>query len=138
MSKDKVHLVRFVLDGEIVDSKTEGARTPFISSMLLPGEQTRCEFAGLLLRRGASGVNGRSPLRYACERGSLVVKILIRNKQTQRLWAAGGKRDRGATLEKWSWREGGRSVVGVSLQTYIISAQPPAATTEMETTALRE
>ena len=34
-------------------------------------------------------------------------------------------------------REGG-GVIGVSLQTYIISAQPTAAATEMETTALRE
>lgn len=44
-----------------------------------------------------------------------------------------------ATLQKWSLREReGGGVVGVSLQTYIISAQPTAATTEMETTALRE
>ncbi|XP_054900258.1 lysosome-associated membrane glycoprotein 5 isoform X2 [Poeciliopsis prolifica] len=44
MSKDKVHLARFVLDaldGEIVDSTAGGAQTPLISSVLLPDSQTR-------------------------------------------------------------------------------------------------
>lgn len=86
MSKDKVHLARFVLDaldGEIVDSRTDDAQTPLISSVLLP-EQTRCKFMELLLQRGAS-VNsqdgaGRTALSYACERGDLdAVKILVRN-----------------------------------------------------------
>lgn len=86
MSKDKVHLARFVLDaldGEIVDSKTDDAQTPLISSVLLP-EQTRCKFMELLLQRGAS-VNsqdgaGRTALSYACEKGYLdAVKILVRN-----------------------------------------------------------
>lgn len=87
MSKDKVHLARFVLDaldGEIVDSKSEGAQTPLISSILLPDSHTRCEFVELLLQRGAN-VNrqdgdGRTALSYACERGLLEpVKILVRN-----------------------------------------------------------
>uniref|UniRef100_A0A4W6DPJ3 Uncharacterized protein n=1 Tax=Lates calcarifer TaxID=8187 RepID=A0A4W6DPJ3_LATCA len=87
MSKDKVHLARFVLDaldGEIVDSKTEGAQTPLISSVLLPHSQTRCKFLELLLQRGASvncqGDNGRTALSYACEKGYLdAVKLLVRN-----------------------------------------------------------
>lgn len=87
MSKDKVHLARFVLDaldGQIVDSKTEGAQTPLISSILLPEGHTRCKFAELLLQRGASvncqDGNGRTALSYACEKGYLdAVKILVRN-----------------------------------------------------------
>lgn len=87
MSKDKVHLARFVLDaldGEIVDSKTESAHTPLISSILLPDSPTRCKFVELLLQRGAD-VNrqdaaGRTALSHACERGFLdAVKILVRN-----------------------------------------------------------
>lgn len=87
MSKDKVHLARFVLDaldGEIVDSKTEDAQTPLISSILLPEGHTRCKFVELLLQRGAS-VNrqdrdGRTALSYACENGYLdAVKMLVRN-----------------------------------------------------------
>lgn len=87
MSQDKVHLARFVLDaldGQIVDSKTEGAQTPLISSILLPDTHTRCKFVELLLQRGAN-VNcrddqGRTALSYACERGCLeAVKILVRN-----------------------------------------------------------
>ncbi|XP_038583448.1 uncharacterized protein LOC119909336 [Micropterus salmoides] len=87
MSNDKVHLAKFVLDaldGEIVDSKTEGAHTPLISSILLPDGQTRCKFVELLLQRGAN-VNcqdgdGRTALSYACEKGYLdAVKILVRN-----------------------------------------------------------
>ncbi|MEQ2170688.1 hypothetical protein GOODEAATRI_002853 [Goodea atripinnis] len=87
MSKDKVHLARFVLDaldGEIVDSTADGAQTPLISSILLPDDQTRCKFIELLLQRGASvnyqDVNGRTALSYACEKGYLdAVKILIQN-----------------------------------------------------------
>ncbi|XP_027140043.1 uncharacterized protein LOC113746864 [Larimichthys crocea] len=87
MSKDKVHLARFVLDaldGEILDSKTEGAQTPLISSILLPDSQTRCKFVELLLQRGANvncqDDNGRTALSYACEKGYLdAVKILVRN-----------------------------------------------------------
>ncbi|KAM3603137.1 uncharacterized protein V6R79_017092 [Siganus canaliculatus] len=87
MSKDKVHLARFVLDaldGEIVDSKTDGEQTPLISSILLPESQTRCKFVELLLQKGANvnyqdGV-GRTALSYACEKGHLdAVKILVRN-----------------------------------------------------------
>ncbi|XP_069370614.1 uncharacterized protein [Paralichthys olivaceus] len=87
MSKDKVHLARFVLDaldGEIVDSRTEDAQTPLISSVLLPEAHTRCKFVELLLQRGAS-VNcpdgdGRTALSHACERGFLdAAKILVRN-----------------------------------------------------------
>ncbi|XP_033505041.1 uncharacterized protein LOC117271062 [Epinephelus lanceolatus] len=87
MSKDKVHLARFVLDaldGEIVDSKTKSAQTPLISSILLPDSQTRCKFVELLLHRGAN-VNcqdgsGRTALSYACEKGYLdAAKILVRN-----------------------------------------------------------
>lgn len=87
MSKDKVHLARFVLDaldGEIVDSKTEDAQTPLIYSILLPDIHTRCKFVELLLQRGAN-VNrqdgdGRTALSYACERGYLdAVKILVRH-----------------------------------------------------------
>ncbi|XP_051264220.1 uncharacterized protein LOC127367945 [Dicentrarchus labrax] len=87
MSNDKVHLARFILDaldGEIVDSRTESAQTPLISSILLPDSQTRYKFVELLLQRGAN-VNcqdgsGRTALSYACEKGCLdVVKILVRN-----------------------------------------------------------
>lgn len=86
MSKDKVHLARFVLDaldGEIVDSKSEDAQTPLISSILLPDGHTRCQFVELLLQKGAN-VNrqdghGRTALSYACEKGYLdVVKMLVR------------------------------------------------------------
>ncbi|XP_013865348.1 ankyrin repeat and KH domain-containing protein R11A8.7 [Austrofundulus limnaeus] len=87
MSKDKVHLARFVLDaldGGIVDSRTDGAQTPLISSILLPDGQARCKFAELLLQKGASVNNqdgtGRTALSYACEQGCLdAVKILVRN-----------------------------------------------------------
>lgn len=87
MSKGKVHLARFVLDaldGEIVDSETQGAQTPLISSVLLPHSQIRCKFIELLLQRGAN-VNcqdgsGRTALSYACEKGYMeAVKILVRN-----------------------------------------------------------
>lgn len=86
MSKDKVHLARFVLDaldGEIVDSKTEGAQTPLISSVLLPEGHVRCKFAELLLERGArvncQDSDGRTALSHACENGYLdAVKILVR------------------------------------------------------------
>lgn len=87
MSKDKIHLARFVLDaldGEIVDSKTEGAQTLLISSILLPDSHIRCKFAELLLQRGASvnsqDANGRTALSYACEKGYLdAVQVLVRN-----------------------------------------------------------
>lgn len=87
MSNDQVHLARFVLDaldGEIVDSKTDDAQTPLISSVLLPEGHTRCKFVELLLQRGASvnrqDGNGRTALSYACESGYLdAVKILVRN-----------------------------------------------------------
>lgn len=87
MSNDKVHLARFILDaldGEIVDSITENAQTPLISSILLPDTQTRCKFMELLLQRGANvncqDGNGRTALSYACEKGCLdAVKILVRN-----------------------------------------------------------
>lgn len=87
MSNDKLHLARFVLDaldGEIVDSKTEDAQTPLISSILLPEGHIRCKFVELLLQRGASvnrqDGNGRTALSYACENGYLdAVKILVRN-----------------------------------------------------------
>lgn len=87
MSKDQVHLARFVLDaldGQIVDAPTDGALTPLSSSVLLPDAQTRCKFVELLLRRGAS-VNcrdgrGRTALSYACEWGHLdAVMVLVRN-----------------------------------------------------------
>lgn len=87
MSNDKLHLARFVvdaLDGGIVDSKTEDAQTPLISSTLLPEGHIRCKFVELLLQRGASvnrqDGNGRTALSYACENGYLdAVKILVRN-----------------------------------------------------------
>lgn len=87
MSRDKVHLARFVLDaldGGIVDSRTDGAQTPLISSMLLPDGQTRCKFAELLLQKGArvnhQDGSGRTALSHACEQGCLdAVKILVRN-----------------------------------------------------------
>lgn len=87
MSQDKVHLARFVLDaldGEIVDTKTEGAVTPLIASILLPDSQTRCKFVELLLQRGATvnsqDAEGRTALSYACEKGYLdAVKVLVRN-----------------------------------------------------------
>lgn len=82
MSRDKVHLARFVLD--VLESKSEGAETPLISSILVPDGQTRCQFVELLLQRGAN-VNwqdghGRTALSYACEKGHLdAVKVLVRN-----------------------------------------------------------
>lgn len=87
MSKDKVHLAKFVLDaldGEIVDSVTEDAQTPLISSVLLPDGQARCKFVELLLQRGAAvncqDASGRTALSYACEYGYLdAVKILVRS-----------------------------------------------------------
>lgn len=87
MSQDKVHLARFVLDaldGEIVDSKTEGAVTPLIASILLPDSETRCKFVELLLQRGATvnsqDAEGRTALSFACEKGYLdAVKVLVRN-----------------------------------------------------------
>lgn len=87
MSRDKAHLARFVLDaldGEIVDSRTESAQTPLISSILLPDNAARCKFAELLLQKGAN-VNcrddaGRTALSHACEKGHLdAVKILVRH-----------------------------------------------------------
>ncbi|KAI7800119.1 hypothetical protein IRJ41_023821 [Triplophysa rosa] len=87
ISKDKIHLTRFILDaldGEIIDSKTEGMQTPLISAVFLQDEQARSRFMNLLLQRGAS-VNcpderGRTPLSYACEMGCLdAVKILVKN-----------------------------------------------------------
>uniref|UniRef100_A0A3Q3JXK3 Uncharacterized protein n=1 Tax=Monopterus albus TaxID=43700 RepID=A0A3Q3JXK3_MONAL len=87
MSKDKVHLARFVLDaldGEIVDSTTEDAQTPLISSVLLPDGQTRGKFLELLLQKQATvnsqDGNGRTTLSQACEKGYLdAVRILVRN-----------------------------------------------------------
>lgn len=87
MSRDKVHLARFVLDasdGEIVDWKSDGSQTPLISSILLPDSPTRCKFAELLLRRGAAvnrqDARGRTALSHACERGHLdAVKVLVRH-----------------------------------------------------------
>lgn len=87
MSKDKVHLAKFVLDaldGEIVDSMTEGSQTPLISSVLLPDGQARCKFIELLLQRGArvncQDARGRTALSYACEKGHLdAVKVLVRS-----------------------------------------------------------
>ncbi|XP_064197333.1 ankyrin repeat domain-containing protein 63-like [Anguilla rostrata] len=87
MSKDKVHLARFILDaldGKIIDSTSEGAATPLITSVLLPDSQARSKFMNLLLQRGAS-VNrqderGRTALSYACEKGYLdAVKVLVQN-----------------------------------------------------------
>lgn len=87
ISKDKIHLTRFILDaldGEIIDSKTEGTQTPLVSAVFLQDEQSRGRFMNLLLQRGAS-VNrqdecGRTALSYACEMGRLdAVKILVRN-----------------------------------------------------------
>uniref|UniRef100_A0A3Q2ZSD3 Uncharacterized protein n=1 Tax=Kryptolebias marmoratus TaxID=37003 RepID=A0A3Q2ZSD3_KRYMA len=82
-----IHLARFVLDaldGGIVDSRTDGARTPLISSTLLPDSQPRCKFTELLLQKGASvnqrDGNGRTALSHACEQGYLdAMKILVRN-----------------------------------------------------------
>lgn len=97
MSKDKVHLAKFVLDAlddKIVDSKTEGAQTPLISSILLPDCQARSKFTKLLLQRGAN-VNhtdecGRTALSHACEKGYLdAVKILVQNNanpEMEDLW----------------------------------------------------
>ena len=87
MSKDKVHLVKFILDaldGKIIDSKTEGAQTPLISSVLLPDSETRCKFMELLIQKGASvncqDESGRTALSYASEKGYLdAVKILVRH-----------------------------------------------------------
>ena len=87
MSKDKVHLARFILDaldGKIIDSMAEGAGTPLITAALLPDAQARSKFLTLLLERGAS-VNrqderGRTALSHACEHGHLdAVKVLVQN-----------------------------------------------------------
>lgn len=87
ISKDKIHLTRFILDaldGEIIDSKTEGTQTPLISAVFLQDELARSRFMNLLLQRGASvncpDESGRTPLSYACEMGHLdAVKILVKN-----------------------------------------------------------
>ncbi|KAB5539868.1 hypothetical protein PHYPO_G00094150 [Pangasianodon hypophthalmus] len=87
ISKDKMHLARFILDaldGKIVDSKSDGELTPLISSVFLPDSRARAKFMNLLLQRGAN-VNqqdecGRTALSYACEKGYLdAVKMLVRN-----------------------------------------------------------
>lgn len=87
ISKDKMHLARFILDaldGKIVDSKSDGQLTPLISSVFLPDARARAKFMNLLLQRGAN-VNqqdecGRTALSYACEKGYLdAVKMLVRN-----------------------------------------------------------
>ncbi|KAI5611249.1 ankyrin repeat domain-containing protein 63 [Silurus asotus] len=87
ISKDKMHLARFILDaldGKIVDSKSDGELTPLISSVFLPDSRARAKFMNLLLQRGAN-VNqqdecGRTALSYACEKGYLdAVKMLVKN-----------------------------------------------------------
>lgn len=87
ISKDKMHLARFILDaldGKIVDSKSDGELTPLISSVFLPDSGARAKFMTLLLQRGAN-VNqqdecGRTALSYACEKGYLdAVKMLVKN-----------------------------------------------------------
>ncbi|XP_061097474.1 ankyrin repeat domain-containing protein 63-like [Conger conger] len=87
MSKDKVHLARFILDaldGKIINSTHEGAVTPLITAARLPEPQARSKFMTLLLQRGAS-VNhqderGRTALSHACEHGYLdAVKVLVQN-----------------------------------------------------------
>lgn len=83
-SKGKVHADRSVLDAESVESKSEGAQTQLISSVLLPDGDTCSKLVALLLQRGAD-VNrqdrdGRTMLSHACERGHLeAVKVLVRN-----------------------------------------------------------
>lgn len=87
ISKDKIHLARFILDaldGKIVDSKTEGAHTPLISSVFLLDSHARSKFMNLLVQRGANvnqqDESGRTALSYACEKGYLdAVKMLVRN-----------------------------------------------------------
>ncbi|KAG9282878.1 ankyrin repeat domain-containing protein 35-like [Astyanax mexicanus] len=87
ISKDKIHLARFILDaldGKIVDSKADGARTPLISSVFLLDSHARSKFMNLLLQRGANvnqqDESGRTALSYACEKGYLdAVKMLVRN-----------------------------------------------------------
>ncbi|XP_051510301.1 ankyrin repeat domain-containing protein 34B-like [Myxocyprinus asiaticus] len=87
ISKDKVHLTRFILDaldGKIIDSKTEGAQTPLISAVFLQDPHSRSKFMNLLLQRGANvnhpDESGRTALSYACEMGYLdAVKILVKN-----------------------------------------------------------
>lgn len=84
MSKGKVHADRSVLDAESVESKSKGAQTQLISSILLPDGDTCSKFVALLLQRGAD-VNrqdrdGRTVLSHACEKGHLeAVKVLVRN-----------------------------------------------------------
>lgn len=87
ISKDKMHLARFILDaldGKIVDSKSDGELTPLISSVFLPDSRARAKFMNLLLQKGAN-VNqqdecGRTALSYACEEGYLdAVKMLVKN-----------------------------------------------------------
>ncbi|GAA6097894.1 ankyrin repeat domain-containing protein 36B-like [Tachysurus ichikawai] len=87
ISKDKMHLARFILDaldGKIVDSKSDDELTPLISSVFLPDSRARAKFMNLLLQRGAK-VNqqdecGRTALSYACEKGYLdAVKTLVKN-----------------------------------------------------------
>ncbi|XP_076872916.1 uncharacterized protein LOC143522871 [Brachyhypopomus gauderio] len=87
ISKDKVHLARFILDaldGKIVDSKGEGAQTPLISSVSLPDSHARSKFMDLLLQKGANvnyqDESGRTALSYACEKGYLdAVKMLVKH-----------------------------------------------------------
>lgn len=98
ISKDKMHLARFILDaldGKIVDSKSDGELTPLISSVFLPESRARAKFVNLLLQRGAN-VNqqdecGRTALSYACEKGYLdAVKMLVKNNADPELVDAWG------------------------------------------------
>ncbi|CAL8313301.1 unnamed protein product [Lota lota] len=86
MSKDKVHLAKFILDAlhrKTVDTKMEGAQTPLVRCVFLTDCRTRCASIELLLQRGAmvncQDDHGRTALSYASERGYLdALKILVR------------------------------------------------------------
>lgn len=84
MSKGKVHADRSVLDAPSLKSKSEGAQTQLVPSILLPDGDTCSKFVALLLQRGADvnrqDPDGRTVLSHACEKGHLeAVKVLVRN-----------------------------------------------------------
>ncbi|XP_060687062.1 mucin-1 [Hemiscyllium ocellatum] len=87
ISKGQVHLARFLLeavDGSLLETRDQEARTPLMYSVLLPAPAARARFMRLLLERGArvdsSERTGRTALSLACELGLVdAVKLLVQS-----------------------------------------------------------
>ncbi|GCC33515.1 uncharacterized protein [Chiloscyllium punctatum] len=87
ISKGQVHLARFLLeavDGSLLETRDQEARTPLMYSVLLPAPAARARFMRLLLERGArvdsSERTGRTALSLACELGLMdAVKLLVQS-----------------------------------------------------------